>query len=232
MRWTAVTLLIGLALSGPAVEAQHGAGMAAGARVGAVGPARMGMPAPIRQHGPVLYERPFWGFGRGGWCGGQWCGGRGFYGGWGNYYSVGYGDGFWWPYASESYGDSYFQSEETRPSTDYAATSPVVIYLQNPQQPSAPARTPNPGIIDIPQDNTAKQSATPLPPTVFILANGQSLELKRYTLTQTSLSFTKDYVRRVVPTSQINLEATVAANQKRGVDLRIPESPNQVTIGF
>jgi hypothetical protein len=37
---------------------------------------------------------------------------------------------------------------------------------------------------------------------------------------------------RIVPLSAINMDATLAANHQRGLDLQIPENRQQITLGF
>src|SRR5579875_1809920 len=61
--------------------------------------------------------------------------------------------------------------------------------------------------------------AKPAPPAVFILANGDRLESNSYVLTVNSVRVKQNDEQRTIPLSAINLKATLAANQERGVDL-------------
>jgi hypothetical protein len=74
--------------------------------------------------------------------------------------------------------------------------------------------------------------AKPRPPSVFLLKNGEKLEARRYTITGGSLHVTADGKPRVIPLTELDLEATLAANHERGVNLRIPANPNEAVTGF
>ena len=71
-----------------------------------------------------------------------------------------------------------------------------------------------------------------LPPTIFILANGERLETRRFLLTATNLSFSVDRQPRTIPLDRLDLDATIAANQDRGIDLRIPADRNEISLSF
>ena len=58
-------------------------------------------------------------------------------------------------------------------------------------------------------------------PTVFVMTSGEQLETHEYVLTSKSVSVTGG-TAAVIPDSDVDLKATVAANQERGVDLKIP----------
>lgn len=74
--------------------------------------------------------------------------------------------------------------------------------------------------------------AKPRPPSVFLLKNGEKLEARRYTITGGSLHVTVDGKPRVIPLAELDLNATLAANRERGINLRIPTNPNEVVMGF
>ena len=71
-----------------------------------------------------------------------------------------------------------------------------------------------------------------LPPTIFILANGERLETRRFLLTASNLSFNIGRQQRTIPLDRLDLDATVAANQERGIDLRIPADRNEISLSF
>ena len=73
--------------------------------------------------------------------------------------------------------------------------------------------------------------ATPAPPVVFILSSGERLESSHYLLSTDSLQVQQGETQRTIPLSDLNVDATIAANRARGVDLKIP-SKNQVMLGF
>ncbi|PYX52458.1 MAG: hypothetical protein DMG79_00670 [Acidobacteria bacterium] len=71
-----------------------------------------------------------------------------------------------------------------------------------------------------------------LPPTIFILANGERLESRRFVLTASTLSISIDRQHRNLPLGLVDIDATIAANRERGIDLRIPDDRNEISLGF
>lgn len=74
--------------------------------------------------------------------------------------------------------------------------------------------------------------ATPPPPAIFILTNGERLESSRYTMTANSVRVQQGETERTIPISALNLQATNAANHARGLELQIPTSKNQMILSF
>jgi hypothetical protein len=70
------------------------------------------------------------------------------------------------------------------------------------------------------------------PPTVFILFNGDRFESSNYLLTTSSLRVQQGEAQRTIPLDAINLDATIAANHERGVDLKIPKSKSEIVLSF
>ena len=105
-----------------------------------------------------------------------------------------------------------------------------------PAPPAESPRTAEPPVpkaqvIEIPGAANATAPKV-LPPTIFILANGERLETRRYLLTATNLSFSIDRQQRTVPFDMLDIEATIAANHERGIDLRIPADRNEISLSF
>jgi hypothetical protein len=100
------------------------------------------------------------------------------------------------------------------------------------ETPLRAAFQPSPAqLIEIP--NTSKTAhRQPLPATIFVLMTGERLETQRYLLTASSLSATVQHTQRTIPREMLDLEATLAANRERGLDLRIPENRNEVSVRF
>ena len=97
-------------------------------------------------------------------------------------------------------------------------------------------RTPEP---PIPQGQLIEISAVansgaakPVPPAIFILASGERLESRRFVLTARLLSVSIDRRYRTVPLEGLDINATLAANRERGIDLRIPNDGNEISLGF
>ena len=110
---------------------------------------------------------------------------------------------------------------------------PPVIVMQAapPQQMAQEAPAANPKVIELPQ--TAKSgAAAPVPPAIFVLANGERFEAQRYMLTHNKLYATVDGQQRTIPLSMLNLNATIAADRERGITLRIPADHNEISLSF
>src|SRR5271165_5715314 len=105
------------------------------------------------------------------------------------------------------------------------------------QQPGDKAATPAPvkGPVVWEAKNTqVKGQAPPKPaaPAVFILSNGQKIESGDYVITVDSVRLQQDGQERIFPLSKVNVDATVAANHERGLDLKFPDSKAQIMIRF
>jgi hypothetical protein len=110
------------------------------------------------------------------------------------------------------------------------AAPPVVIE----QRADGQLRTPAPAkqqIIEIPNPGNSKAGKT-LPPTIFILADGERLETRRFMLTLSDLSVTIDRRDRTIRLDMIDIDASIAANRERGIDLRVPANRNEIFLSF
>ncbi|HZP24991.1 MAG TPA: hypothetical protein VFB04_16220 [Terriglobales bacterium] len=74
--------------------------------------------------------------------------------------------------------------------------------------------------------------APPAPPAVFILSSGERLESADYVMTKDTLRVVQNGTERTIPMSTLNVNATVAANRQRGVQLKIPDNKAQMTLSF
>jgi hypothetical protein len=130
------------------------------------------------------------------------------------------GDGFgslFLPYY-EPFGYEQAEAETNGPEP------PVII--PRTQEPPIPKAQ----VIEIPRATNA--SAKELPPTIFILANGERLEARRFVLTASLLSVSIDRRQRTVPLDMLDLNATLATNHERGINLQIPDSRNEISVSF
>src|ERR687888_428235 len=59
----------------------------------------------------------------------------------------------------------------------------------------------------------------PAPPVVIL--HGEGLETRRFLLTASAVSLRVDRRERTIPLDMVDLDATIAANHERGIDLRI-----------
>jgi hypothetical protein len=130
---------------------------------------------------------------------------------------AGIGSGFF-PY--------YDSFESEQPEADATPGPPQMVSQRTPE-----AVVPKGQVIEIsPAANSA--TAKLLPPTIFVLANGERLESRRFVLTASVLSVSIERQQRSVPLGQLDISATVAANHERGIELRIPDDRNEISVGF
>jgi hypothetical protein len=128
------------------------------------------------------------------------------------------------------YGPGY---DEAQPEAITPAVSPVTVSIR-PEEPSLrlpPPPAAKPLLVDVPGDGNAA-TTKPLPPAIFILANGERLETRRYMLTADALYVTIDRQQRTLKLSALDLERTMAANRDRGVNVRIPADRGEISLGF
>lgn len=126
------------------------------------------------------------------------------------------------------FGPGYFPLDYENPDTEVETPAPESRLVPTRLPDSPPIK---PLLIEIP---AARDAAAPkkLPPTVFILASGERLEVQRFILTASNLSFNLDRKQRVIPLAMLDLNATAAANSERGIDLRVPEDRNEISLSF
>lgn len=111
--------------------------------------------------------------------------------------------------------------------------SPVSA-TRSSDQPSSVPKTTYPGstkLIEIPEDPSAPPSKS-LPPTVFVLRNGERLEAYHYAIMEGSLRIAVDGKQRTIPVAALDRKATIAANHERGIDLKIPTNQSEIVLGF
>ncbi len=118
---------------------------------------------------------------------------------------------------------------ESEPSYSQEATNelaPRVVTLRAAETP-----IPKGQLIEIPGGaNSATRKV--LPPAIFILANGERLEARRFVLTADFLSISIGRQHRSVPVDMLDINATISTNRDRGIDLRIPDDRNEISVSF
>jgi hypothetical protein len=125
--------------------------------------------------------------------------------------------------------ESYYPSDDqaSDPSPDGQSSRPVIVMRS--KEP-APAVEP-PKVTEVPLSKDAPV-VTQQPATLFVLSDGERLESRHYVLTADSLQIEIGRKQRTVPVSKLNLDATIAANQQRGIELTIPQDRNSLFLGF
>ncbi|HKW25400.1 MAG TPA: hypothetical protein VJN48_06420 [Terriglobales bacterium] len=91
--------------------------------------------------------------------------------------------------------------------------------------PSAEETTPaGPDASPATPDSASSQPAQPQEPSLLVFRDGRQLEVQNYAIVGDSLyDFTPGHARKV-PLSQLDLPATVKANDDRGLDFTLPGS--------
>jgi hypothetical protein len=115
-----------------------------------------------------------------------------------------------------------------QPDSEAVTNGPVppVVISRTPELP-----VPKAQVIEIP----GVANSTPakmLPPTIFILANGERLETRRYLLTASHLSVNIERRQRTLPLDMLDINATITANRERGIDLQIPADRTEISLSF
>ena len=124
----------------------------------------------------------------------------------------------YWPYEEET--------DYDRPYIEVIEHEPAAVLPAAPEAPPSKAK-----VIEIPAvANSA--AAKPLPPAIFILANGERLEASRFLLTSAYLSVNLNRRQLTIPLDQLDLAATAEANRERGIDLRVPDDQHEVLLSF
>ena len=74
--------------------------------------------------------------------------------------------------------------------------------------------------------------AKPNAMAIFTLTSGSRIESANYIVKVDSVQLEEKGMWRTIPLSSLNVKETVAANKERGIDLMIPDNPNQITLSF
>ena len=127
--------------------------------------------------------------------------------------------------------DGPYDEEEAGPPEEYGPPLPPPMMMAQGSN-MRPRRVPaGPKITELPVTASSAASA-PLPPAMFILTNGERIESQQYLVTYDQVQLTVDRQPRTIPLSMLDLNATLAADRQRGIDLRIPAGKNEISLGF
>jgi hypothetical protein len=105
----------------------------------------------------------------------------------------------------------------------------IVVEAKEPRPPAAPPEPPK--LFEVPpwkEAPLAKEKG----PTLFVLTDGEKLESRYYLLTADSLQIDIGRHRRTIAVSTLDLDATIAANHERGIDVVFPRDRNTLFLGF
>jgi hypothetical protein len=81
----------------------------------------------------------------------------------------------------------------------------------------------------------AAQTPSELPPAVLVFRDGRREEVAKYTIVGTTISVKTDYWKtgswtKKIPIAELNLAATLQANQERGAKFSLPSRPSEVIV--
>jgi hypothetical protein len=126
--------------------------------------------------------------------------------------------------------DDYFQDESSyQQPVNTTLPQVIVVKIEEPRPPAPPPEPPK--LIEVSQSKDAP-IAQRLPPTLFVLTDGERLESRHYLLTAESLQIEVGRQQRTIPVSVLDLDASIALNYERGIEITVPRDNNQVLIGF
>jgi len=131
-------------------------------------------------------------------------------------------------------------------SRNYGSLYPVWYEWNEEEQTASPAVSTQPGkskplpqgilaagpkMIELPGPANSGVSSA-LRPAIFILTNGDRFETRRYLLTHDNLFATIGRQQRAIPLAMLDINATIAADHERRIDLRIPADRGEILLGF
>jgi hypothetical protein len=81
----------------------------------------------------------------------------------------------------------------------------------------------------------AARTPSELPPALLVFRDGHQEEVAKYTIVETTISVKTDYWKtgswtRKIPIAELNLAATLQANQERGAKFSLPSRPSEVIV--
>jgi hypothetical protein len=72
-----------------------------------------------------------------------------------------------------------------------------------------------------------------LPATIFLLADGRELQAERYTITGEYVYISQNAWQSArIRLDTLNIPATIGANRRNGIELRIPSTPSEFFLSY
>jgi hypothetical protein len=133
----------------------------------------------------------------------------------GGYYPLGFDDGS--------------QTQIIIPVNASEGKAPAKEVIKEVPPPPPP---PNPKMVEVPMARHEKPGK-PVPPAVFVLKSGERIEARQYTVTAKDVQFlSENREQRLIPVTSLDIEETESVNRERGLNLLIPVSGNEISLGF
>jgi hypothetical protein len=222
MRRSLLAIVMGVIFSAVMLQAQRGGGGTghSGAAHATVSHAAVvnrsagGIGVTGGPEGNRSRRRGYWyGYGYGAW--------PGYYGGYGLDWGLPYWDYVNFPPTGIPGPDDEAPAYTAGPASRVAAVT-------RERAPATPVESPKVIEVPLPKDAVVK----PQPPALFVLTSGEKLESRRYVLSADALQIDVDRKQRTIPISELNMNATIAANQQRGIDVSFPQDRSSLFVGF
>ncbi len=177
----------------------------------------------------VGYGYPGYGYGGYGAYGGYW---PGYWPNWTDWTDLNW-DFPYWDYVNFPPTNDMPPQRSYSPAGNDSASAagnqqPPAFVMRNPQ-PTPPLEPPKVIEVSLPKDAAP---AKPQPPALFVLRDGEKLESRRYVLSADSLRIDVDRTLRTIPLSALDVNATLSANQQRGIAITIPPDNGSLFLGF
>jgi hypothetical protein len=174
-----------------------------------------------------------------------------------NYYP--YYDSGYYPYDSDYYPDYDYQDEASEappppfraqaaaPTPAKPAKPPESLVMElrgdhwvrltsyGPMAVAGESGEPQPGSAKAKGASARAQEPKELPPAVLVFRDGHQEQVAKYTIVGTTISIKADYWStgswtRKIPVADLNLAATLQANQERGAKFSLPSRPSEVIV--
>ena len=170
------------------------------------------------------------------------------------FFPLGFSDGFYSDYLSHGYPVAsappvIVMQSPAQPPAPIAVTAPVrplMIELQGDRYVQVSGdedstvqmidRIPDQPLRRLDASGNPSQKKKDVSATVLVFRDGHREEVSGYTIADGKLYAAADYYKagswtRKIELAALNLPETESANQSRGTQFRLPEAPNEVTVG-
>ncbi len=156
------------------------------------------------------------------------------WGGWPSAWGWGWGG---WPYATDYSGFDYDQAQNQY-DPQYAQSAQLQVEIQDDEQRQMQLEQE---LADQRAADSAERYSRPrnpapapaqtesqTPPTVLVYRDHHEVEVRNYAIAGNTIFDLGPHWTRKIAISDLDIAATVAANEERGVEFRLPDSPVKV----
>lgn len=156
------------------------------------------------------------------------------------FFSPFWSNAFWWDDAYPGTEDQVVVQQpapvvvqQTTPVQEVKPANPLLIELQGDRFVRLTGNNVNPPVTPSTAQPTATGQHAELPPAVLVFRDGRRQEISSYSIIGPALYasgsyWTNGYWTQKILLADLNLPATLQANQERGINFVLPLSPDQV----